>query len=93
MDELIPAELIHPWRVLLLDSLGARWGIPIERAVAPAGQAELADVLDASGVRLTSVKVYRSEISDIGAASFEVPPPEPGWASIQVKGASALAYP
>lgn len=93
MNVLVPPELVHPWRVLLLDSRGARWGAPIEQAIAPAGQAELADVLDAKGARITSVNVYRTEIADIDAFSFEVPPPEAGWASIQVKGAKALSYP
>ena len=93
MNVVVPPELVHPWRVLLLDSRGARWGTPIDRAIAPAGQAELADVLDAKGARLTSVNVYRTEIADIDAFSFEVPPPEPGWASIQVKGGPALSYP
>jgi len=88
----IPAELIHPWHVLLLDARGPRWGAPIQEAAAPAGTAELADVLDAQGARVTSVNVYRTAISDIDAFSFEVPPPQAGWASLQVVGAKPLAY-
>lgn len=93
MNALVPSELIHPWRVLLVDARGARWGTPIDEAIAPAGKAEPADVFDARGVRLTTVDVYRTEIADVDAFSFEVPPPSPGWASIQVKGAPALSYP
>ncbi|HET9933855.1 MAG TPA: M66 family metalloprotease [Polyangiaceae bacterium] len=93
MSVLVPAELIHPWRVLLVDSRGSRWGAPIDQAVAPAGQAELADVLDATGNHITTTTVYRTEIADLDAFSFEVPPPEAGWAAIQVKGGPALSYP
>jgi hypothetical protein len=92
MNVVVPPELIHPWRVLLLDSTGPHWGVPIDDAQAPAGQAELADVLDANGARIASIQVFRTEISDIGAFSFEVPPPEAGWAKVQVKGAAPIAY-
>ncbi|MFZ5892629.1 MAG: zinc-dependent metalloprotease family protein [Myxococcota bacterium] len=92
MNVVLPPELIHPWRVLLLDAGGPRWGIPITDSVAPAGAAELADVLDANGVRITRVNVFRTEISDIDAFSFEVPPPEPGWAAVQVAGAPPIRF-
>jgi hypothetical protein len=89
---LIPSELVHPWRVLLLDAQGARWGVPIDKPAAPAGMAEAAEVLDASGSTIATVTVYRTEISDIGAFSFEVPVPEPGWDSVRVAGSAPLAF-
>jgi hypothetical protein len=88
----IPPELVHPWRVLLLDARGPRWGRPIRDAVAPAGTEEQADVLDAQGNRVARVSVFRTAISDISAFSFEVPPPEAGWAAIQVANEKPLAY-
>jgi hypothetical protein len=91
-NEFIPSELVHPWRVLLLDAEGARWGVPIDEPVAPAGVAEGAEVLDASGQVIATVSVYRTEISDIGAFSFEVPVPEPGWHSVRVAGSAPLAF-
>lgn len=82
-----------PWRVVLLDDRGARWGKPIAEPSLPSGHAEMADALDASGNVVDVVEVYRTEISDIEAFSFEVPEPQPGWAAIRVSGAPALAYP
>jgi hypothetical protein len=88
-----PPTSLHTWRVLLLDDLGARWGIPISELAPASGRAEMADVLDASGDVLDVVEVYRTEISDIGAFSIQVPDPQPGWVAIRVNGAPALAYP
>lgn len=89
---IVPSELVQPWRVLLLDGRGARWGIPIDEPMAPAGTAEMAEILDASGQMIEATTVYRSEISDIGAFSFEVPAPEPGWHSVRVAGAAPLVF-
>jgi hypothetical protein len=58
----------------------------------PAGVAEAAEVLDASGQVIEMTTVYRAEISDIGAFSFEVPVPELGWASVRVAGAAPIAF-
>jgi hypothetical protein len=89
---IVPSELVHPWRVLLLDEQGPRWGIPIDEPMGPAGVAEAAEVLDAAGQVIEMTTVYRTEISDIGAYSFEVPVPEPGWASVRVAGAPPIAF-
>jgi hypothetical protein len=83
----------QPWRVVLLDPRGVRWGIPIAEPSLPAGRAEMADALDAGGNVVDVVEVYRTEISEVGTYSFEVPEPQPGWAAIRVSGAPALAYP
>jgi Metallo-peptidase family M12B Reprolysin-like len=89
---LVPASQVHPWRVALLGARGPRWGIPISEPVAPAGTAELADILDASGGVLATVTVYRTLIADLAASSVMVPEPQPGWASVHIAGAAALAF-
>jgi hypothetical protein len=89
---IVPSELVHPWRVLLVGARGPRWGISIDEPMGPAGVAEPAEVLDASGQVIEMTTVYRTEISDVGAFSFEVPVPEPGWASVRVAGAAPIAF-
>jgi hypothetical protein len=78
---------LRPWRVLLLDSRGTRWGIPIDEPSLPTGEAEPAEVIDASGLVIDTVDVYRTQVSDIEAFSVQVPAPEVGWAAIRVDGA------
>jgi hypothetical protein len=90
--EIVPAELVRPWRVLLVDKGLLRWGIPIAKAAAPAGVPEAAEVLDANGSAIERVTVYRSELPDIEGASIQVPEPQAGWAFIRVQGAAAVAY-
>lgn len=80
------------WRVLLSDDRGARWGIPFSRPALPHGDAEPALVLDAFGRPLQTVEVYRNAMPDLDGASFLVPEPRSGWASIQVSGARPLAF-
>lgn len=92
-SELFSADTTQPWDVLLLDADGPRWGVSIDEPVAPAGDPETAEILDATGSVIAVETVYRTEISDIGAHSFEVPQPQPGWHSIRVRGAPSLAYP
>jgi hypothetical protein len=89
---LISPEFVQPFNVLLLDAKGARWGVPITQPSAPAGEPETAEILDASGAVIDTIEVYRTEISDIGAASIEVPTPKPGWHSIRVLGSPALSF-
>jgi hypothetical protein len=89
---IVAAELIHPWLVLLLDEGKARWGIPVEEPAAPAGVAEPAEVLDQSGQIIDVIDVYRSQVSDIDAASLQVPPPRPGWHSVRVRGAGVVSF-
>jgi hypothetical protein len=92
MSVSIPLELVHPWRILLVDAKGPRWGIPVNDPAAPAGVAEMADVLDSAGQVIGKVQVFRTELSDVSAFSFEVPPPEAGWHAVQVQGAAPIAF-
>jgi hypothetical protein len=80
------------FRVLLVDARGARWGRPLTEAALPAGVAEPAVVHDARGRFAAEINVYRTPISDVGGYSIEVPPPEPGWVSVSVKGAGKVAF-
>jgi len=93
MSELVvPASEVHPWRVALIDPRGPRWGIPITDAASPAGTAEQADILDATGAVATTITVYRTRIADVDAFSVEVPEPKPGWVSVRLAGAAPLAF-
>ena len=85
-DFYVDPSLLAEWRVLLVDSLGPRWGVPIDELVPPSGTAEIAEVYDDTGAVIEHVVVYRNEIPDIGAASLQVPKPKPGWYAIRVSG-------
>jgi hypothetical protein len=89
---LISEESLHPWRVLLLDSRGARWGVPIDEPSLPAGEPEPAEVLDAAGQVIDAVDVYRTQVSDIEAFSIQVPVPEAGWSKIRIAGAGSVGF-
>ncbi len=88
----VPPELVQRWRVLLVGPRGARFGIPITEPGAPSGEAEPAEVLDVTGNPIANVTVYRTLVSDIDAASIEVPWPKAGWHSIRVAGAPPVQY-
>jgi hypothetical protein len=92
MSEVLPAEIVHSWRVLLLDSRGPRWGLPIVEPAAPGGLPETAEVLDGTGRVIANVTVYRTAIADVDAYSIDVPEPEPGWRSVRVSGSPAVAF-
>jgi hypothetical protein len=79
-------DVLARWRTLLLDSRGPRWGLPSEDLEPPAGAAEVAQIFDDHGDVIDYATVYRTEVSDIGAASIMVPEPQPGWYAIQVSG-------
>jgi hypothetical protein len=92
-SEVVSAERIGSWRVLLLDSVrGARWGHPIRDAAVAAGDEEPAQILDAAGQVIQTVTVYRTRVSDLEASSIQVPEPQPGWSAIQVNGAAPVAF-
>ena len=80
-------ETLSKWRVLLLDPRGPRWGVPIEREVAPEGEPETATIYDNTGAVLTSVVVYRTEIGDVSSSMVWVPEPKPDWYAVAVAGA------
>lgn len=93
--ELRNAALQAKWRVLLLDSTGTRWGIPIDEPKYPYGQAEDVTIFDASGSVLKKVTGYRTLIAsgNENAAMVLVPEPETGWAAVQAEGWPAIAFP
>lgn len=85
-------ERIAPWRVMLVDASGPRWGAPITQPSAPEGDELVAQVLDPQGWLVQEVKVYRTLISDGGGALYMVPEPQPGWHAVQVPGVAPLRY-
>jgi hypothetical protein len=58
----------------------------------PAGTAEVAEMLDADGDVIEHSVVYRTEVSDIDAASIMVPSPRNGWVSVRISGTKALKF-
>jgi hypothetical protein len=91
---LVQPGALSEFRVLLVDSDGPRWGHPIDEPSQPAGEPELAEVLDEAGSAIASITVYRTLIADAhaAAASIEVPLPAQGWHSVRVAGAEPLAF-
>jgi hypothetical protein len=86
-------ERLGAWRVLLTDAQrGARWGISMPAGSQAAGEEEPALVFDAAGALIDTVKVYRTQLSDIDAASLEVPEPRAHWRSIQVAGSPPIEF-
>ena len=47
---------------------------------------------DADGDLIEYAVVYRTEVSDIDAASIMVPSPRNGWASVRISGHKALKF-
>jgi hypothetical protein len=92
LNQYFAPELIRPWRVLLVDGDGPRWGYPMDEPVPPNGAPEAAEILDAAGNVLTVVDVYRTEVGDLDAASIQVPVPEPEWHAVRVAGYPPLAF-
>ena len=86
-----PATVLA-YRVLLLDAQGVEWSEPFPKPEAPFGAAEDAEVLDAAGAIVANVTVYRTEIADNYGFTILVPPPQPGWHSIQLRDAPPVAY-
>ena len=88
--QVLSAAALQTFRVLLVGgSLGeksARWGVPITTPSVAEGTPVSARVVDAAGKVLQEITVYRTDISDSGAASIMVPEPKPGWAGVEVMG-------
>jgi hypothetical protein len=80
------------WRVLLLDERGPRWGVPLDEPGPAEGEPEMATIYGNTGEALTSVRVYRTEISDISGAMYMVPEPKASWYAIAVDGAAPLPF-
>jgi len=85
-DQIFNAQAAALWRVLLLDSRGPRWGLPITRPSLPEGAPIIVRILDETGTAITEVEAYRTEISDDVSAMVMVPEPQPGWAFVEVAG-------
>ena len=92
-SQVLSTAALQTWRVLLVGgSKGARWGVPITKPSAAEGTAVTARALDSAGNLLEAITVYRTEISDSGAASIMVPEPKPGWSSVELPGSSRVAF-
>jgi len=95
-SQVLSAGALQTWRVLLVGgSTGknsARWGVPIATPSLPEGTAVTARVVDGAGNFLQEITVYRTEISDSGAASVMVPEPKPGWSGVQLPEAGVVAF-
>jgi len=89
---LVNPDVLGRWRTLLVDGRGSRWGIPVDELSPPSGMAEVAEILDAKGNVIEQVAVYRTEVSDIGAAQVMVPEPKPTWHAVRVSGSPAHAF-
>lgn len=91
----IPAQEILPvmaYRVLIVDADGPRWSVPFDEPVESYGDKELAEILDMAGQVVAQVEVYRTTLSEAGASTILIPPPEPGWYSVRVADASPLPF-
>jgi len=87
-----PDYALAPWRVLLVDERGPRWGIPITERAPAEGDPEAATIYDGTGAELTNVTVYRTAIGDLAASMYMVPEPQPGWYAVAVAGAPPLPF-
>jgi hypothetical protein len=86
-------EPVDLYRTLLADGAGGvSWGRPLTGETAPAGHPERARVLDAAGVVVDEVTVYRTSYGHGTGASYDVPNPRPGWASLVVDGHDPIEF-
>jgi hypothetical protein len=83
---------VAAWRVVLLDGLGRRWGLPYDRPGPAFGEPEQGEILDVDGNVIAVVTAYRTEVADIGGATVLVPEPKPGWTAVRLPGFAPLAY-
>ncbi|MEO7035947.1 MAG: hypothetical protein ABI548_18585 [Polyangiaceae bacterium] len=86
-----PAAL-QKWRVLIVSSTGAHWGLPITEPSLPEGKAETATILDADGNEIEDITVYRTEMSDGFGAVILVPEAESGWGGVRVTGSAVVGF-
>ncbi|MEO6600824.1 MAG: reprolysin-like metallopeptidase [Polyangiaceae bacterium] len=92
-NEVFSAATLQPWRVLIVSaSKGARWGEPITTPSSPEGTAVTARVVNDAGALIEETTVYRTDMSDSGAASFMVPEPKQGWSGVQVPGSAVVKF-
>ena len=77
-------------RVLMVGSGQARWGLSTSDG--GEGAVEAATVRDEAGAVVATVEVRRLEVGEGDRAMVLVPQPQPGWASIEVAGASPVRF-
>jgi hypothetical protein len=84
------------YRTLLVDgeqlNPAAQWGGLLGAGEQVAGDAEPAQVLDASGAVIAQVTVYRTRYGHGPGASFEVPEAQTGWHSLRLAGGQHVRY-
>jgi hypothetical protein len=82
----------RPWRVALVSPAGATWGAPIQDPRPPAGAAEAAQVVDATGRRIALVDVYVVRTSEPGYETVLVPEPQSTWYAIDLGSRGSLPF-
>jgi hypothetical protein len=86
-------EPVDLYRTLLADGAGrVSWGRPLTGETAPAGHPERAQVLDAAGVVIDEVTVYRTGYGHGTGASYDVPRPRAGWAALAIAGLPPIDF-
>jgi hypothetical protein len=68
------------------------WGAPLATRGRPPGEPELAEAHDARGHVISTMTVYRQELSDEQGVLWFVPQPEPGWERVKVRGEQAVEW-
>lgn len=91
-SQLVSAEALQAFHVLLLDGIGPRWGVPFASPGEAFGAPDTAEVLDAAGTVIDRITVYRTDVADVDASTWLVPPPRSGWYAVRVPGADALPF-
>lgn len=84
---------VQPLLVLLVDSRGVRWGKPRADPSLPAGNPELADLLDQFGRVSGTVTVYRNFVTDVRAESIQVPNSAAGARGLRLRDGTELLFP
>jgi hypothetical protein len=92
-SELPDPARVGAWATLLADEKhGQRWGAEVPGTSVAMGEEEPALVLDAAGTPLQTISVFRTQLSDLNAASIQVPQRQPGWSAIQLNGATPVPF-
>jgi hypothetical protein len=69
---------------------GSRFGTHVRSRIPPDGEPEIVQARDSSGRLLATTVGYRLSLDDAGAAFVRVRDVQPNWATIHVRGTSAL---
>ncbi len=91
--ELRTPEPLVSRRTLLVDAAGrTTWGHAVVDGERPDGRPQPARVLDASGVVIEEITVYRTDFGHGGGASLDVPVARPGWAALAIDGLAPVEF-